>query len=72
MTEQYVWRLSNGGHLLEIFKVDPTTRRAHLLLPLKRAKPMTPEEAHHYMNDNYPKDGSAVRAAAEALGGKKG
>jgi hypothetical protein len=71
MAEQFVWRILNGGHLLEIYEVNPETRRAELLLHLKRAKPMTLEEAHKYMNNNYPKNGSAVRAAAEVLGGKK-
>jgi hypothetical protein len=68
--EQYVWRILNGGHLLEIFEVDSKTRQARLLLHLKRAKPMTIEEAKKYMDDNYP-NGSAVRIAAEVLGAKK-
>jgi hypothetical protein len=67
---EHVWRILNGGHLLEIFQVD-SSRQAKLLLHLKRTKPMSLEEAYKYMNDNYPKDGSAVRAAAEVLGAKK-
>lgn len=63
-----VWRLSQGGHLLEIFQVDPATRKMTLLLPLKCSKPMTEEAARKYVENNYPKGGSSVVLAAETLG----
>lgn len=69
--EHIAWRLLGGGHLLEIYKIDPVTRQMRLLLPLRRTKPMTEAEAAKYVNDNYPKDGSAVRAAAEVLDQRK-
>lgn len=62
------WELSKDGKELDIYEIDSVTRRLHLILPLKRIVPMTPEEALKYVNDNYPPEGSAVRLAAETLG----
>lgn len=67
------WRLSNNGHLLEIFRVDPESRKMTLIVPVKCQKPMTEEAARKYVQNNYPKDGTPVQLAAETLGivGKK-
>lgn len=62
------WRLSNNGHLLEIFEVDPNTRKMTLLVPVKCKNPLTEEAARKYVESNYPKAGSPVQLAAEALG----
>jgi hypothetical protein len=70
--KRFAWQLLNSGHLLLILEIDEAERRVKSVMSLKRSKPMTEAEALKYFNDNYPKDGSAVRAAAEALGlGKK-
>jgi len=61
------WRLSQSGHLLEIFKVDPGSRMLTLLQALRCSKPMNQETALKYIENNYPKNGSAVTLAAEAL-----
>ena len=66
--ESIAWRLLNDGHLLEIYKVNHTTRQMTLILPLRRSQRMTDEEAKKYVDDNYPESGSAVRMAAEVLG----
>jgi hypothetical protein len=64
---QYAWLLRDGGHLLVIYRIDPETRKVLSVMPLKRPKGMTEAEAEKYFNDNYPKSGSAVRAAADVL-----
>lgn len=69
--EPIAWRLSTDGRELGIYKIDPATRRMTLLLPLKRNKPMTPAEAQRYVDDNYPKDGTAISVAADALGARR-
>jgi hypothetical protein len=61
------WTLSADGRDLSIFKIESTTRRLTLVLPLRRILPMTEAEAQKYVDDNYPNDGS-VRAAADTLG----
>lgn len=66
-----VWSLSQDGRQLDIFRVEPLTRRLKLVLPLKRSKPMTEAEALKYVEDNYPNDG-AVKAAADTLGLMRG
>lgn len=66
--ENIAWRTLGGGFMLEVYKVDPVTRQMTLLIALRRTKPMSTEEAIKYVNDNYPKNGSAVQAAAEILG----
>jgi hypothetical protein len=63
-----VWGLTDEGHSLDIFEVNPITRQIKLVLELKRTSPMSEEEALKYMNANYPPEGSAVRLAAESLG----
>lgn len=65
------WELSDGGHSLDIFEVNPVTRELVLILPLKMSKAMTKEEALKYVNANYPREGTAVSKAAEALGMRK-
>jgi hypothetical protein len=62
-----VWKLSEDGKVLALYRADPVTRRLDLLLRLSRAKPMTEAEAMKYVEDNYPDKGS-VRAAADSLG----
>jgi hypothetical protein len=69
--EQIAWRLSPDGRELAIIKVDPVTRRVKEVMRLPRKTPMTPAEAQRYVDDNYPKGGSAVRVAAETLGSKR-
>ena len=64
---QYAWSLRDGGHLLVIYRLDPETRKVLSIMPLKRPKGMTEAEAEKYFNDNYPKNGNAVKAAAEIL-----
>lgn len=65
------WSLSSDGRQLDIYNVDPLTRRLTLVLPLKRSRPMTEAEALKYVEDNYPNDG-AVKAAADTLGMLRG
>ena len=62
------WYLSNNGRLLEIFEVDPVTRKMKLLVPVKCSRPMTEEAARKYVENNYPKNGTPVQLAAETLG----
>lgn len=64
---QYAWSLRDGGHLLVIYKLDSETRKILSILPLKRPKGMTEAEADKYFNDNYPKNGNAVKLAADIL-----
>ncbi len=66
------WRLSQDGRELVIYKVDEATRRLSLLMPLRRMKPMTEAEAQKYVDDNYPREGNAVRVAAETLSMARG
>lgn len=64
---QYAWELRDGGHLLVIYKFDSETRKLLSAMELKRPKGMSEAEAEKYFNDNYPKFGSAVKAAADVL-----
>lgn len=66
--DRIAWKLSDDGKELTIFRYDLQTRELRPLLPLKRSKPMTPEDALKFVNDNYPTDGNPVRAAADTLG----
>lgn len=61
------WRVAPSGHVLEIYSVDPSTRMLTLLQSLKTAKPLSQEQALKYIENNYPKNGSAVTLAADAL-----
>lgn len=69
--EHIAWRLSPDGRELAIIKIDSVTRRVKEVMRLPRKVPMTPAEAQRYVDDNYPKEGSAVRVAAETLGSKR-
>lgn len=62
------WSLSENGLEVGVYEVDPSTRKLHLIAPLRRVSPMTEEEALKYVNANYPKDSNSVRVAAEILG----
>ena len=66
--DRIAWDLSDDGRELTIYRYDQQTRQLSVLVPLKRARPMTLEEALKFVNDNYPTDGNPVRAAADTLG----
>ncbi len=66
--ESISWKLLSDGYVLEIYAVDPKTRRTSTLLSLKRRTPMSEPDALKYVNDNYPSGTNAVRKAAETLG----
>lgn len=69
--ELYAWRLSPDGRELAILKIDSLSRRVKEVMRLPRKVPMTEAEAQKYFNDNYPREGSSVKLAAETLGAKR-
>ena len=69
--ELYAWKLSSDGKEFTVIKIDSLTRRVTDVMRLPRKTPMTEADAQKYFNDNYPREGSSVRLAAEILGTKK-
>lgn len=62
-----VWKLSDDGKVLTIYKVNSESRQLDVVVELRRSTPMTEADAHKYANSNYPDSGS-VKAAADTLG----